>query len=549
MEGVRPYPAEFAKEYREKGWWLGTTVISAFNRTCDILPEKEALVEDETRLTFSQLRESAQKTALAFLRLGLRKESIVLLQMPNWVEAVIIYLGLQMIGSIPVLCIPRHRRWELERFSELTQAEAWIGPVTYGNMEYVPMVKSIAEKSPHLKHLIVVRGDAPEGTIAFSRLIEDVKVDDSTTEYLSKLGPSPDDVMHLSPTGGTTGLPKLVPKTHNAHMTCGYYLSRASERDLKEVSLVIAPVNHQAAQVWNVAFMALFGGKIVLYASTKVKDVLKKMEQERVTCCFLVPAMLADIANEPDVDNYSLSPLLSVVTGAARTSAELVEAVCQKLKGPFFNTYGSTEGAGTTTRTTDPFEVVAHTVGKPMCPYDKYVIIDEEGNEVPLGQEGELAIRGPCIFAGYYKSEAENELSFTRDGFFRTGDLGKFTKEGNIVITGRKKDLIKRGGETIIPIEIEEMIAGHPKVAGVAVVGMPDPRLGERICAYIQPVPGEKISFDEVITYLKAHGASVLLLPERIEVVEELPLTAMNKVEKARLREDITQKLKAEGKI
>ncbi len=549
MEGIVPYPAELAREYRAKKWWLGTTLIEALNRTCDILPDKEALVDEEIRLTFSQLRESAQKAALAFSGLGFSKGNIVLLQMPNWAEAVIIYLGLQMIGNVPLLCLPRHRRWELERFSELTQPVAWIGPESDGKIEYIPMVKSIAEKFPSLKHVIVVKGNAPEGTIAFSRLVEDVRLDDSSIEYLRKLGPSPDDIVHLGPTGGTTGLPKLVPKTHDCHVSYCYYLARSVERDLKEISLVVAPINHQAAHLWNVGFMALFGGKIVLSTSTKVKDVLANMEREQITCCFLVPAMLADIISEPDLDKYKLSPSYSITTGGSRASPELVEAVCQKLKRPFFNTYGSTEGAGTSTRITDPFEVIKHTVGRPYCPYDEYKIVDAKDIEVPQGGEGELVVKGPCIFSGYYKSGDENQLAFTRDGFFRTGDLGKFTKEGNLVITGRKKDLIKRGGETIIPSEIEDLIATHPKVSRVAVVGMPDPRLDERICAYIQPVSGGTIGFDDIIAYLKGRGASVLLLPERVEIVEELPVTAMNKVDKPSLRADITRKLKAEGKI
>jgi non-ribosomal peptide synthetase component E (peptide arylation enzyme) len=205
-----------------------------------------------------------------------------------------------------------------------------------------------------------------------------------------------------------------------------------------------------------------------------------------------------------------------------------------------------TEGAGTITRGTDPPEVVAGTVGKGMCPYDQYKIVDEKDHELAPGEEGELVTQGPSIVSGYYKSEAEDKFTFTRDGFFRTGDVGKFDSQENLIITGRIKDIIRRGAESIIPFEIEEMISEHPKVAAASVVGMPDARLGERICVYAQLLKGEKITFEELISFLKEKGASKMLLPERLEVMEKFPLTTMQKVDKQTLREDIARKLKAE---
>jgi non-ribosomal peptide synthetase component E (peptide arylation enzyme) len=205
-----------------------------------------------------------------------------------------------------------------------------------------------------------------------------------------------------------------------------------------------------------------------------------------------------------------------------------------------------TEGAGTITRSTDTEQVIANTVGSPMCPYDKYKILDDDGNELARGKEGELVVQGPCIISGYYKSKNEDKFAFTREGFLRTGDVGKFDPKGNLIITARKKDLINRGAETIIPFEIEEMISEHPKVAQVAVVGMPDARLGEKICAYVKVLPDEKIAFKELLSFLKERGASSRLLPERLESVEDFPLTPMQKVDKQALREDIARKLKAE---
>jgi non-ribosomal peptide synthetase component E (peptide arylation enzyme) len=544
MQGVRPYSEELVERYRRV--WLRITVIDAFERTSDILPEKFAVVEGETRLTFVQLREKVKKAALAFLELGLGKEDPVLLQIPNSIEAVYVYLALDMIGAVPVLCLPRHGQRELERFGTLTETTTWIGPVSYGKIEYLAMVNAVREKCPSLQNLVVVRDEAPPGTLSLPELMQEVQPKPETDEYLSKLRPSPEDVLHLAPTGGTTGLPKLVPRTHNNHLCKAYYWARAQERGPKEVDLVVAPINHDAPHLGHLSLMALFGGTLVFCPSPKPRDILEHLEREQITFSFMVPTLLTDLANEPDVEAFKFSPNLKLGYGGAYAPPELIQTICRRFGCQFYSIYGMTEGAGTITRSTDSPEVIANTVGKGMCPYDEYKIMDDTGNEMPLGMEGEVVARGPSIISGYYKSEEEDKLVFTRNGFFRTGDMGRFDPMGNLIITGRKKDIIRRGGETIIPFEIEQLISEHPKVSQTVVVGMPDARLGERICAYVQPLPGEKITFEQLISFLEEEGASKMLLPERLELLEELPLTPMQKVDKQALRQNIARKLKQE---
>jgi non-ribosomal peptide synthetase component E (peptide arylation enzyme) len=544
VEGVRPYPEELLERYRKI--WLGTTIIDAFDRTCDIIPDKVAVVEGKTRLSFAQLREKVQKAALAFFDLGLGKGSLVLLQIPNCPEAVYVYLALDMIGAVPVLCLPRHGQRELERFGNLTGAAAWIGVARSGKIEYLPMVRKVREKCPSLQNLIVVRDEAPPGTLSLSKSMEETRPGPEKDEYLSRLRPSPDDVLHLAPTGGTSGLPKLVPKSHNAHLCKAYYWARAEERGPREVDLVVAPINHDAPQLSHLAFLALFGGTMVFSPSARARDILECLDKEKITFSFMVPTLLTDLANEPGVEEFNFSPELKLAYGGAYASTDLIHTICRRFRCRFYSIYGMTEGAGTITRSTDTPDVVAGTVGKGMCPYDQYKIVDEEDHVLAPGEEGELVTQGPSIVSGYYKSEEEDKLTFTRDGFFRTGDVGKFDPHGNLIITGRIKDIIRRGAESIIPFEIEEMISEHPKVAAASVVGMPDARLGERICVYAQLLKGEKITFKELISFLKEKGASKMLLPERLEVLEEFPLTTMQKVDKQALREDIARKLKAE---
>jgi non-ribosomal peptide synthetase component E (peptide arylation enzyme) len=211
----------------------------------------------------------------------------------------------------------------------------------------------------------------------------------------------------------------------------------------------------------------------------------------------------------------------------------------------FYNGYGGTEGMTTITRTTDDLETICTTVGRPTCPYDTYKVIDTEGNDLPLNTQGELVLKGPGVFTGYYNNQEENEKVFTQDGFFRTGDVATIDEKGYITITGRIKEMINRGGESISATEIERLISLHQDVAAVAVVPMPDPVMGERVCAYIQPKTGARPSFDEIISFLKGQKASVLQLPERIEFIDAMPYTGAQKMDKKSLQKDIEKKLQA----
>lgn len=548
MKGVRPYPEDQFKEFKKL--WLNITIWEAFKRTCDTHPEKEALVEGELRLSFSQVRQKALRTASALLGLGLGKGDPVLFHLPNWVEGVYTYLGLTLIGAVPVLLFPRQGQKEVEHFCSLTKAAAWLGPSRYGKITYLPIVQELKKKHAHLRHLIVLRDEAPPGTISLSLLMEETEITAETVEHLDNLDISPDDVLHLGPTGGTTGFSKLVPKTHNSHLIKSYSFTRHLEHSYREVMMPVGPLSHDGPHLFSLCTWFLFGGKLVLHASTKPKDILEQIQKEGITYFFAVPTLLIDILAEPDLEKYDLSSLNSIMLGGARVHEDFVKSVVEKLKVSLHPGYGSTEGPGTFPRRYDPLEVASNTYGRGICPYDIYKIIDEKGHPLPWGQEGEIVFRGPCVFTGYYKSsDEENRQVFAPDGFHYTGDIGKFDQHGNIMITGRKKDIIRRGSESISAPEVEALIMRHTKVIRAAALGMPDPRLGERICAYVQPAKGENIGFDELISFLKSQGASTFYLPERLEVVDELPLTAMDKVDKKKLREDINEKLKLEGTL
>jgi 2,3-dihydroxybenzoate-AMP ligase/mycobactin salicyl-AMP ligase len=555
LEGTNPFPKEFVNRYYEKRWWLGIPLGEMLDRTCDLYPYKEALVAEGVRLTYRQLKEWTDRAAICFLELGIKKLDRVLLQIPNWAEFVYAYYGLHKIGAIPVMCIPRFSQREMEHFCEITEAKAWMVPLKFEKIDYKPMIETIRSRSSSLKHVLVIdssekKGETlPEGTLSFHPLLNQVNFNQYPEDYLQSFKPDPEEICHLMPTGGTTGLPKLVPRTHNDWFCNVEYRAKAWQRSPHDITLIATPVTHNMAIEVSMNPSFLTGGKVVMIPSTHTKEILEAIEKERVTTTILAVAQVQQIVDFPELNRYNVSSLQVIATGGSYMPPETIRKVYNQLKCKFYNVYGSSEGPCTQTRFEDPDEVIFHTVGWPICPYDEFKVIDSSGHELPQGKEGELVVRGPCIFRGYYKSDAENREAFTPDGFYRTGDIAKFDREGRLIITGRSKDIVIRGGENISAKEVEGLISAYSKVDQVSVVGMPDPVLGERVCAFIIPKKGSTISFEEIISYLNEKKTSVLYLPERVEIIEEMPLTNVGKVDKKRLREKIKEKLKKEGRI
>jgi 2,3-dihydroxybenzoate-AMP ligase/mycobactin salicyl-AMP ligase len=443
----------------------------------------------------------------------------------------------------------------MEHFCEITEAKAWIVPLQFEKIDYIPMIESIRSHQSLLKHILIIdttersKEQWPRGTLSFNDLLKKVDLSRYPRDYLESFRPDPDEICHLMPTGGTTGLPKLVPRTHNDWLCNIEYRAKAWQRSPLDITLIATPITHNMAIEVSMNPSFLTGGKVVMIPSTRSREILEAIEKEKVTTTILAVAQVQQIVDFPELDQYNVSSLQVIATGGSYMPPELIRKVYNKLKCKFYNVYGSSEGPCTQTRYDDPEEVILHTVGWPVCPYDEFKLIDSDGNELPREKEGEMVARGPCIFRGYYKSEAENREAFTSDGFYRTGDIAKFDDEGRLIITGRKKDIIIRGGENISAKEVEELISGHPKVVQAAAVAMPDPILGERVCAFIKPRENENVTLEEIILYLKGKKTSVLYLPERIEVIEEMPLTNVGKVDKKRLREEIREKLRKEEKI
>jgi non-ribosomal peptide synthetase component E (peptide arylation enzyme) len=290
-------------------------------------------------------------------------------------------------------------------------------------------------------------------------------------------------------------------------------------------------------------------GTIVMLDTTDMQVVCETIEREKVTSIIWVPTLAQRLLQYEGLDDYDLSSVKKMHSAGGAALPGLVRDVFGRLNVRFCNGYGATEGMTTITRAVDDVETVCTTVGRPTCPGDSYKVIDKDGVSLPPDTPGELLVKGPCVFTGYYNNDEENAKVFEPDGFFHTGDVAKISPRGYVTITGRIKEMINRGGESISATQIEDLIDRHPSVACVAVIAMPDPVMGERVCAYIQPRAGTTITFEAVITFLRGEKASVLALPERIEFIEVMPYTPAQKIDKNALREDIKQKLAAEAQL
>ncbi len=547
FEGFTPYDPEAAELYQKKRWWLGITLGDMFDRASDLYPEREALVGGGKRFTWAELRSFVDRMACNLLQEGFQPGDTVLLQLPNWPEFVISYYALQKAGLVMVSLTVNHTAREIAHLVNLTQPKGWILPDRYRKIDYLPLIKQVKEENPVLEKVILIGEKIPEGCLKFGNLLQTKARVEEIRSTLEQAHPDPDDVCQILPSGGTTGLPKGAPRTHNDYICNIEYKSKAWDLNVTDTVLVASPVGHNLALLVCVTGSVFHGAKQVLLDSTYPQDFCQIVQEEEITCTGLVPTLISRIVNFEDLGEYDLSSLKKIYVGAANSPPELVKNVEDRIGARYINAFGMVEGPLSQSRPHDPLEIRCNTIGRPCCPYDDIVTLDSKGKKTPPGVEGELSAKGPGVFTGYLKNPQANMDSFTPDGYFRTGDLAVIDEKGTIRITGRIKDIIIRGGENIAARDVEDLISSHPHVEYVAVVGMHDPDLGEQVCAYIKPVEGASVTHDQVIAHLDKMEASKIHYPARTEIVREMPLTAAGKADKKVLKKDIEGKLKAEA--
>lgn len=548
LEGAAPYRGEDAGVYSDHRWWSGLPLGELLDRAAQLHPNRQGFIDRERRLTYGQAREQADRLAIGLMNLGIRPLDRVLLQLPNWVDFAPAYFACQKIGAITVMLVDRYREQEIERLAHIAGATAWIVPLQYGKTDFLPIIEDTRRLCPQIEHVITVRGEINRpGFWGLDRLIADIELTSENVGRLAACRPDSRQVAHMGPTGGTTGEPKIVPLTHDC-LSCNVeYCSKAWDQHCEDVNLIVGSIGHHLPLSKGFLGSVMTMGTLVMLDSTDARTICETIERERVTSVIWVPTLAQRLLQFQDLGEFDLSSLKKMHCAGGAAHPDLVREVTSRLKIRFHNGYGGTEGMTTITCAEDDIEIASSTVGRPTCPGDIYKVVDASGKTLPADTPGELLVKGPSMFAGYFRNAQENVRVFDSEGFFRTGDLAMIDEQGYLTLTGRIKEMINRGGESISATVIERLITRHPDVAVCAVIPMPDPLMGERVCAYIEPRSGAALTFAVIIAFLKGEKASVQELPERIEFVRRMPYTNVQKLDKLALREDIRRKLMAEG--
>jgi len=548
LEHCAPWPEQFAKEYLRLGYWKIESLVDLLEARARAIPERVFVTDVRGELSYGDIDNLAARVALHLLRLGLKRRDIVLLQFPNVREFIIAFFALQKIGVIPVMCLPHHRARELSYFAELTGASAYLFPQRFRNFNYLPMAREIQATNPNLRHLLAL-GEGSEPGVCYLDpwIAADPQLSNAAHE-LAQQRPDPFEVAFMLLSGGTTGVPKLIPRTHVDYLCNATECAKVLNWGANTAFMVALPAAHNfplGAPGMLAALVA--GGRVAISASTEAETIFEAIDQQKPTFLGVTPALLITLLNSPQRQKYRLDSLRYIYAGGQKMLPELVERT--RNAWPFARpgqAFGMAEGLTNLSRPDDPWTDILETQGRPVSTADEIRIIGDGEEDLPAGAVGELITRGPYTIRGYYRSGEYNRQAFTADGFYRTGDMVRLHPSGNLVVEGRKKDLINRGGEKISAEEIENLILGHEKIHMAAVVAMPDAVMGERSCAFVTLRSGESLSLAELTSFLQGKQIAKFKLPERLEIMDSLPLSGMGKVSKKDLREIISAKLKTE---
>lgn len=548
MEGFTPWPKEFAERYRAAGYWLDRTISEVMDESFARYAPRTALITSGGReLTYEDLGKLSTRLALHLVSLGLRPYDRLILQMPNITEVVITYLGALKAGAIPIMALFAHREAEISFFAKLSQARGIAIGTAWRGFDYEAMAADIQETNPQLEMILVAGGDPKSGNYSIDAMLQDPIEERVGVGDLPRPDPSLPAVLLLS--GGTTGIPKLIPRTHNDYVY--NFLCNADICKLAQdtVSLIAIPQEHNFAVACpGLKGVLSKGGCEVLSDNPSPEGMMELIAKHRITHCVAVPTMIVGMLNHPNRHRYDLSSLQVILTGGSKLNPEVALRIKPELGCDVQQVLGMAEGPLYWTRRDDPLEVKLYTQGRPQSQGDEFKVVDPTtGEEVPQGEVGELWCRGPHTIRGYYRAPEHNAKAFSEDGFYKSGDLVRLHHTGNVIVEGRIKDCINRGGEKISAEEVEDHILAHPAVGNCAYVAMPDPLLGERACAYVIARPGSSLDLKTLNEFLiNERKIAKFKLPERLELVDAFPLTAVGKVNKKALRQMIADKMELE---
>jgi acyl-CoA synthetase (AMP-forming)/AMP-acid ligase II len=545
----------FGESYRqqwvEAGLWADETLHELFDRTVEARPDEIAVITTDRRVTYAELKAGSDALAAGLLGAGVEAGDIVAVQLPNWVEFAELQIALSRIGAViqPVHTVFRAR--ELAKLLGFCQTDWIVTPGVIDGHDYAGVIRGIAGDLPWLKGIFLARssegGDVAPSDVGPELVsLEQVREDgDAHLERLRSLHDDPDAVFYLNFTSGTEGDPKGFLHTHNTLISTFKVMSQAlAAMDPEAVNLACSPMTHSFGH-FTTYQCALAGIPMVLVDRYRPQDVLELVQSEGVTAISGTPAHFIGILHHPDFAAYDTSSIRSASVGGARSAPELLEELQAAWGTKSANTYGMGENIiHTRTMPWDPPEK-ADSVGQPLFGAQLKILDPEDHTrELGPGEVGDIMFRGPTLFVGYHRQPELTAATRDDEGWFTTGDLGWVDDDGYLFFASRAKEVINRGGTKLYPKAVEDVLLMHPAIEDAAVVGMPDERMGERVCAYVILRAGaDAPDRDELRRFFEEQGAMKYLVPDRTIVVEELPMTPTGKVAKAALKDDAARRI------
>ena len=525
------WPEDFAARYRARGYWRGETFSGVLRARAAELPDHLAVVDATNRWTYAELLRRAECMAAGFLGLGLRRGDRVVVQLGNRAEFFAVVFGLFRAGMVPVFALPAHRITEIRHFVAKSGAVAYLAADRGDNFDYRTLARALvaereAEGAPPLRVLIL--GEAAEFTPLHAMPMAPLPEEDA----------APSDVAFVQISGGSTGLSKLIPRTHDDYI----YSFRASAEicglSPDSVYLGALPIAHNFPMSSPGTFGTLYaGGCVVLSPSPSPEVAFPLIERERVTITGLVPPLALLWLDAAPKTKHDLRSLQVLQVGGAKFTPEVAARVRPVLGCTLQQVFGMAEGLVNYTRLDDGEDTIVNTQGRPISPDDEILVVDDNGDPVPEGEPGYLLTRGPYTIRAYHDDPGANARSFTADGFYRTGDIVRRRADGYLVVGGRAGDHINRAGEKISAEEIEDPLLAHPQVFDVAVVSIPDEYLGERSCAFVIPRPGtDRPKSPALKAWMRARGIAEFKVPDQVVLVERFSTTAAGKTSRKELR-------------
>ncbi len=542
-EGLVAWPDDLANRYRERGYWNGKTLDQYLRESAAQYGDREAVTDGDFRLTYKELVLLSDGLALNLSKKGFRSGDCIVVQLPNCWEFVVLVYACARIGVVPIMALPGHRSNELSYFVDHSEARAIVVPDQIRGFDHQAMAWEVAKRSPSVQDVLVVGEAVTENSVDMRSLIKIPEFVEETKEMLDRLRPDSQDVAVFLLSGGTTGLPKLIPRSHDDY---GYNFRQSAEVcgfDSNTVYLVALPASHNFPLACPGLLGTLYvGGRVVMARSPEPEYCMGLISSERVTVAAAVPAV-AQRWMDAKIENpsHDLSSLQVIQVGGAKIAPELARKVRPVLGCILQQVFGMAEGLLNYTGLDDSEDVICNTQGRPMSPDDEIQIVDEVDVRVPEGEMGQLLTRGPYTLRGYYRAPEHNVRSFTSDGWYRTGDVVRWDSSGNLVVEGRTKDLINRAGEKISAEEVENLLYRLPSVAQVAAIALPDKKYGERTCVVVVLREGcDGLTLAEIRSAMEEFGVAKYKFPDQLEIMGSLPTTNVGKIDKSLLRKQLS---------